>query len=59
MDAGLGPLSPFKPVHGELIIKPTREADKAPGSESANGTFQRDWLFLSTSNNFNWCVTAE
>jgi len=26
------------PVHGELILKPLREADRVLGSESANGT---------------------
>ena len=28
----------LEPVHGELILKPLREADRVLGSESANGT---------------------
>ena len=30
---------PKLPVHGELMVKPLREADKALGSESANERF--------------------
>ena len=34
-----------EPVPGELIVKPLREADRVPGSESANGT-HRTWCAI-------------
>jgi len=34
-----------RPVYGELILKPLREADRAHGSESANGSISTLFAF--------------